>query len=97
MKRVMTIMLALAVTVEVSAKTKTAVVPQLKFDASKGEARVMTMPDGAEVRYTAYEGMLFVTNVEDSAYQNINVYVPQGATQQTPIFLRTYVGGYWSA
>ena len=93
----MTIMLALAVTVGVSAKTKTAVVPQLKFDASKGEARVMTMPDGAEVRYTAYEGMLFVTNVEDSAYQTINVYVPQRATQQTPIFLRTYVGGYMAS
>lgn len=93
----MTMMLALTVAVGVSAKGKVAEKPQLVFDASKGEARVMTMPDGAKVRYTAYEGMLFVTNVEDSAYQTINVYVPQGATQQTPIFLRTYVGGYMAS
>ena len=38
-----------------------------------------------------------MTNVEDSAYQTINVYVPEGATQQTPIFLRTYVGGYMAS
>ena len=55
------------------------------------------MPDGTEVNYTAYEGMFFVTNVEDSAYQTINVYVPDGATQQTPILLRTYVGGYMAS
>ena len=24
----------------------------------------------------------------------MNIFVPEGATQQTPIFLRTYVGGY---
>ena len=93
----MTIVLALAVAVGVSAKPKVVEKPELKFDASKGEARVMTMPYGQKVNYTAYEGMFFVTNVEDSAYQTINVYVPEGATQQTPIFLRTYVGGYMAS
>ena len=89
--------LAVALSVGMSAKQKPVVTPQLQFDASRGEARVMTMPDGSKVGYTAYEGMLFVTNVEDSAYQTINVYVPDGATQQTPIFLRTYVGGYMAS
>ena len=96
-KRMMTIVLTLALAMGMSAKGKVAEVPSLKFDANKGEARVMTMHDGSKVSYTAYEGMLFVTNVEDSAYQTINVYVPDGATQQTPIFLRTYVGGYMAS
>ena len=89
--------LAVVLCMGMSAKQKPVVTPQLQFDASRGEARVMTMPDGSKVGYTAYEGMLFVTNVEDSAYQTINVYVPDGATQQTPIFLRTYVGGYMAS
>ncbi len=91
-------MLALAVVAGASAKTKAVkTLPQLKFDPTIGETRTLTMPDGQEVNYTAYEGMFFVTNVEDSAYQTINVYVPDGATQQTPILLRTYVGGYMAA
>jgi len=57
----------------------------------------MIMPDGQQVHYTAYEHLYFVTNVEDSAYQFMNIYVPDGATQQTPIFLRTYVGGYMAS
>ena len=98
MKRILTWMLALAVVAGAGAKTKTVKTqPQLRFDPSIGETRILTMPDGQKVNYTAYEGMFFVTNVEDSAYQTINVYVPDGATQQTPILLRTYVGGYMAA
>ena len=91
-------MLALAVVAGAGDKPKAVQTPpQLAFAPSIGETRTLTMPDGQEVNYTAYEGMLFVTNVEDSAYQTINVYVPYGATQQTPILLRTYVGGYMAA
>ena len=91
-------MLALAIVAGAGAKTKAVKTPpQLKFDPTIGETRTLTMPDGQEVNYTAYEGMFFVTNVEDSAYQTVNVYVPEGATQQTPILLRTYVGGYMAA
>ena len=97
MKKVMMISLAMALAMGMTAQTKRVVKPQLHFDATKGEARVMTMPDGKEVGYMTYEGMFFVTNVEDSAYQTINIYVPDGATQQTPIFLRTYVGGYMAS
>lgn len=70
---------------------------QLRFDPTAGERLSLTMPDGKEVAFTAYERLFFVTNVEDSAYQYMNVYVPDGATAQTPIFLRTYVGGYMAS
>lgn len=89
-------MLAVAVALGISARPK-APHPALQFDPNAGEARVMTMHDGTRVRYTAYERLYFVTNIEDSAYQFLNVYVPDGATQQTPIFLRTYVGGYMAS
>ena len=69
----------------------------LQFDAQKGVAGSVEMPQGDIVRYTAYEKLYYVTNVEDSTYQYLNVYVPEGATQKTPIFLRTYVGGYMAA
>ena len=69
----------------------------LTFDSNAGVKAKMTVYDGSEVSYTAYERLFYVTNVEDSTYQYLNVYVPDGATQQTPIFLRTYVGGYMAA
>ncbi|MBR1552137.1 MAG: alpha/beta hydrolase [Muribaculaceae bacterium] len=99
MKRILTVGLAtLVVVTGMCAKSKMTPRPaQLSFDPSAGVERTLTMPDGRKVQYTAYEGMYYVTNVEDSAYQTINVYVPLGATQQTPILLRTYVGGYMAA
>jgi len=69
----------------------------LVFEANAGVKSKMTAYDGTEVSYTAYERLFYVTNVEDSTYQFLNVYVPDGANQQTPIFLRTYVGGYMAS
>ena len=69
----------------------------LAFEANAGVKSKMTAYDGTCVNYTAYERLFYVTNVEDSTYQFLNVYVPDGATQQTPIFLRTYVGGYMAS
>ncbi len=69
----------------------------LSFDPNAGTRASLTLPTGETVNYTAYERLFFVTNVEDSTYQYMNVYVPDGATQQTPIFLRTYVGGYMAS
>ena len=70
---------------------------ELKFDANRGVKSSIELFDGTAVSYTAYERLFYVTNVEDSTYQFLNVYVPDGATQQTPIFLRTYVGGYMAS
>ncbi len=64
----------------------------LAFDGNAGVKSKMTAYDGTCVNYTAYERLFYVTNVEDSTYQFLNVYVPDGATQQTPIFLRTIDG-----
>ena len=54
----------------------------LAFDANAGVKSKMTAYDGTEVSYTAYERLFYVPNVEDSVYQYLNVYVPDGATQQ---------------
>lgn len=77
--------------------TRTATVAGLTFDPSACIEKTLTMPDGESVAFDAYENIYFVTNVEDSTYQTLNFYVPKGAGQDTPIFLRTYVGGYMAA
>ena len=96
MKKILSTLLALTLAMGVTAKQK-APQPVLQFNPAAGEPRVMTMPDGSQVKYTAHERLYFVANIEDSAYQYMNVYVPDGATQATPIFLRTYVGGYMAS
>ena len=69
----------------------------LSFDPSSGRKASLTFHDGSMVNYVAYERLFYVANVEDSTYQYLNVFVPDGATQQSPIFLRTYVGGYMAS
>ena len=91
MKKVLSLMFSIGLSVGAMAQNA------LVFDADAGEKSRMTAYDGTEVCYTAYERLFYVTNVEDSTYQFLNVYVPDGATQQTPIFLRTYVGGYMAS
>ncbi|MEZ0538329.1 subtype B tannase [Fibrella arboris] len=66
----------------------------------KSDERTLSFPDGKTVKYRAYETIYYVANVADSAYQYLNVYVPESAytnSRKTPILLRTYVGGYFSA
>ncbi|MBR1804623.1 MAG: alpha/beta hydrolase [Muribaculaceae bacterium] len=96
MNKLTTFLLMSAIAMSTSAKNKP-VEPQLQFDPTQATSQQLVMPDGSTVHYTAYERLYFVTNVEDSAYQYLNVYVPQGATGKTPIFLRTYVGGYMAS
>ena len=95
MKRI--IALLAATTAVFSCAGQTAVEDGLVFDSGTGTSGSITLPTGQTVNYTAYEKLYFVTNVEDSTYQYMNVYVPEGATQKTPIFLRTYVGGYMAS
>lgn len=82
---------AMLTTVSALAATKPAA--QLQCDASQGVAGSVEMPNG-KVNYTVFTHLYYVTNVEDSTYQCVNVFVPDGATQQSPIFLKTNVGGY---
>ena len=84
----------LAMNVNATKKPKT---NALQFNPESGVKASLTMPDGKVVNYTAYNKLYFVTNVEDSTYQYMNIFVPEGANEQTPIFLRTYVGGYMAS
>ena len=43
--------------------------PKLVFDASKGVAGSVTLPNGKKVNYTAYTNLYYVTHVEDSRIQ----------------------------
>ena len=95
MKRILAL-LAAAVAI-CSCAGQTTVEDGLVFDPSTGTQGRITLPTGQTVNYTAYEKLFFVTNVEDSTYQYMNVYIPDGATQSTSIFLRTYVGGYMAS
>jgi hypothetical protein len=71
----------------------------LRFNPESYTAKSITMPDGKVIQYKAYEGIFYVTNVEDSTYQTLNFYVPEKLSNgdNTPILLRTYVGGYMAA
>ena len=69
----------------------------LSFNPNNGREAELTMPDGRVVKYTAYEHLVYVRNVEDTAYQYMNVYVPEGAGKDAPILMRTYIGGYMAA
>ena len=69
---------------------------KLVFDPTDGKQATLTMPSGENIAYTAYENIFYVTNIEDSVYQTLNIYVPETLkrSESTPIFLRTYIGGY---
>jgi hypothetical protein len=92
MKKAFILMMAVCVATGIAAKKS--VVNELKFDTSKGEPRRLTLPTGQTVEYTAYEKLWYVSHVEDTTYQYMNVYVPEGATQQSPIFFKNNIGGY---
>lgn len=81
-----------AATLPLAAKSDDA----LRFDPQAFTQQSLTMPDGQQVNYKAYEGIFYVRNVEDSTYQTLNIYVPEKLADipAVPVFLRTYVGGY---
>ena len=75
-----------------------AVVPSLDFDADNFKKASIVMPSGETVEYKAYERIFYVTNVEDSTYQTLNIYVPDDLKDredsEIPVFISQYVGGY---
>lgn len=90
-KKLLSLMLGACFTLGAAAQST------LHFNSNEGVKSSLKLYDGSTVNYTSYERLFYVTNVEDSTYQFLNVYVPEGATQQTPIFLRSYVGGYMAS
>ncbi len=71
----------------------------MRFDPGKYTRQTLTMPDGEEVAFKAYEGIAYVTNIEDPTYQTLNIYVPEHLAEipRVPVLLRTYVGGYMAS
>lgn len=96
MKKIIAVSFALLFAMNICAAKKSKVTP-LQFNPDNGVKASLTMTDGKVVNYTAYTKLYFVTNVEDSTYQYMNIFVPEGATQQSPMFLRSYVGGYMAS
>lgn len=96
MKKIILVTVTLLFALNISAANKSKVT-SLQFNPNNGVKMSLTMTDGKEVNYTAYTKLYFVTNVEDSTYQYMNIFVPEGATQQSPMFLRTYVGRYMAS
>ncbi len=88
--------LAISLLAASGAMTVSAQKNALQFNPNDFTIQTLTMPDGEKVTYKAYEGIYYVTNVEDSTYQTLNIYVPERMTEKSdvPILLRTYIGGY---
>ncbi len=98
MKKIITLATALAVVASCSAaKKKQQEVKPLEFNANNYTEESISVPNHGTVKYKAYTKLYYVTNVEDSTYQYLNLFVPEGATQSTPIFLPNGVGGYMAS
>lgn len=71
----------------------------LRFDPENFTRQTITMPDGEQVAFKAYEGIPYVKNIEDPTYQTLNIYVPERLADipRVPILMRTYVGGYMAS
>lgn len=79
---------------------------QLDFSTLTGEKRTFEL-DGQSVHYRAYENIVYVANPVDSAYQTMNIYIPEGyfhnatindfTPSTAPIFFPNGVGGYMPA
>lgn len=79
MKNFIAVSFALMFAMNISAAKKSKVTP-LQFDPDCGTKASLTMTDGKVVNYLTYTKLYFVTHVEDSTYQYMNVFVPEGAT-----------------
>ncbi|MBD5357500.1 MAG: alpha/beta hydrolase [Bacteroides sp.] len=73
----------------------------LRFDPQAFRIDSLTMPDGDVVRFKSYEGIYYVKNIEDSTYQQLNIYVPldtkHRADKDIPVLMRNNVGGYMAS
>lgn len=73
----------------------------LRFRPEAFRIDSITMPSGNIVKFKAYEDICYVTNVEDPAYQKLNLYVPLDtkgrADRDIPILMRNNVGGYMAS
>lgn len=73
----------------------------LRFNPEAYTIDSITMPRGQTVKFKTYEGLYYGRNVEDSAYQKLNLYVPLDLKgrqdREIPILMRNNVGGYMAS
>lgn len=73
----------------------------LRFNPEVYVTDSLTMPGGRVVRFKSYEGIFYVRNIEDSAYQQLNIYVPYDLhgrpDKEVPVLMRNNVGGYMAS
>ena len=53
--------------------------------------------DGKTVKYDAYTNVLYVSKPYDVKLQSMNIFVPEGADEDTPIILKSGSGAYMAA
>ena len=80
---------------------KDAKTSSLDFNPESYKIASLIMPSGDTVEYKSYESIFYITNVEDSTYQTLNIYVPTDLKgrkdSEIPILMRQYVGGYMAS
>ncbi len=60
-------------------------------------SKKLLLDDGNTISYKAYEKLYYVGNVEDSAYQFMNIYVPDNVVANAPIILCTFSNNFYSS
>lgn len=90
MKNIIIVSFALLFAMNICAAKKSKVTP-LQFNPDNGVKASLTMTDGKVVNYTAYTKLYFVTNVEDSTYQYMNIFVPDRADALNILFVNICV------
>ncbi|GHA65264.1 alpha/beta hydrolase [Formosimonas limnophila] len=78
----------------------------LTFNANQYTSQIIQV-NGQEIKYRAYEHIVYVKNPVDTQYQQMNIYIPEAYfangqigsynAQNAPIFLPNSIGGYMPA
>lgn len=67
------------------------------FDSGNFTVNELLLDDGRALSYKAFDKIYYVGNVEDSLYQYMNIYVPEGVDDSAPIILRTFSNNFYSS
>lgn len=65
----------------------------IKFNPNNYTTRILTV-EGKSFSVKCYENIVYVSNPVDTNYQIMNIYIPEDAKDNSPIFFPNQVGGY---
>lgn len=98
LKKISILLITVLTTINIMAQTGNN--DPLRFNPANFDEGVLEFPTGQKVKYRSYEKIYYVTNIADSVYQTLNMYVPEMVyTNNTNplIFLKTNIGGYMAS